>query len=235
MRTIRNYLLGNLLWMLPATGHAEEAIDLAWEAPAECPRREAVQERVRELLGPALENAERPRAEGRIVQVSGRYQLTLTVYSKGEVRERTIASQSCVDLAGAAAVALGLLIRQRPAVSGDAGSADPDGTGARPTRDPPATDARKPGSPANPSATPGAKSPTGPPSSKQNRADHENAAEGDDPGAGPELQRYGSGRSIPGAFDADFILQAPLLTLDVGPLPKPGLGLGAALGVHSGG
>src|SRR5688572_24095575 len=112
---IRAALFGALLWALPCGVRAEDAadaVDLTWNAPADCPSSDAVLQHVRELAGPALRNAERLRASGRIVRVDGRYELTLTVYDKGKARERTMTARSCVDLAGAAGVALGLLIRQ---------------------------------------------------------------------------------------------------------------------------
>ena len=233
LRSVGGVLLGALAGMLPSLAYAEDAVDLAWDAPAGCPQREAVQARVRELAGEALKNAERPRAEGRIVSVNGRYQLTLTVYEKGEARDRTMTSQSCDDLAGAAAIALGLLIRQRPSSSGEPGSS---GTGAAAAPGAAAAETGAPGSeksqsrttpPAAPGTKPASKSPPG--STEPDDADRAGKS------SEVEYSTYGSGLSLPGAWNADFILRAPAAVLDVGPLPKPGFGVGGAVGVRSSG
>jgi hypothetical protein len=232
---LRGAVLGVLLWMLPGSARAQDAVDLSWEAPAECPQREAVQQRVRELAGPALQNAERLRAEGRIVQVDKRYQLTLTVHEKGEARERTMASHSCVDLVGAAAVALGLLIRQGPA------SPAPTGTDA--PGPPPGTEPGERGSSTNQGTTTRSTAPAAAAASKPAQAGAtEKGAPDDDTSTDPETPEpttsdstYSSDSSIPGALNAHFLLRVPLAVMDVGPLPNPGFGVGGALGLRSGG
>jgi hypothetical protein len=89
---------------------AEEQVELDWEAPPECPQKAAVQQKLRSLAGEAWHTTERVSAEGRIERIDKRYRLTLSVRDGAAVKERTIDSDSCVDLGGAAAVTLGLLL-----------------------------------------------------------------------------------------------------------------------------
>lgn len=99
------------------TARAQSSLELAWDAPDECPSGESVLTRVRSLAGESLRGS-RLKATGRVEHRDGRYRLTLTVHQGSEVRERTMESSSCDDLAGAAAVALGLLLRKEPTAGG---------------------------------------------------------------------------------------------------------------------
>ncbi len=110
-------LLACLLGLAPALARAEleSALRLSWEAPSGCPQLEAVETRLRELTS-ALANRLDPSAlvvDGRIDQVGESYRLTLLVRDGNALGTRIIASQSCADLADAAAVALGLLVSAR--------------------------------------------------------------------------------------------------------------------------
>jgi hypothetical protein len=104
-----------LVLSLPAPGHAEvrAPIRLTWEAPAQCPQQADVEERIAELTA-SLAGKLKPsrlRAEGRIESIGERYRLTLVIHEGSSVGTRIIESDSCDDLGGAAAVALGLLVR----------------------------------------------------------------------------------------------------------------------------
>jgi len=110
-------LLACLLGLAPALARAElgSAFRLSWEAPSGCPSIEAVETRFRELTS-ALANRLDPSAlvvDGRIEQVGESYRLTLLVRDGDALGTRVIVSQSCADLADAAAVALGLLVSTR--------------------------------------------------------------------------------------------------------------------------
>ncbi len=198
-------------------------MDLTWEAPSNCPQRDAVQARIRALAGPALRKAGPLRAEGRIERVDRGYRLRLIVRDKGEVRERTMEASSCVDLAGAAAVALGLLLRQgppaaeRPDGSGAVGSGgeEVDGKPPRPGADG-GEDAPRPSDvSATPrDATPGDDAtPEDDASTSQRPSDSQDAASGNE--------------------SLGLILRAPLATLDVGPFPKPSFGVGGGIGIRT--
>ncbi len=87
-------------------------LELHWEAPSQCPQNEAVQERIRALVGGAEVRPELLRAEGRIAQSGDKFRLLLIVRSGAAAGIRTLESDSCDDLTGAAAVGLGLLVRR---------------------------------------------------------------------------------------------------------------------------
>jgi len=99
--------------LVPLRAVAEEQVELDWQAPPECPQRAAVQQKLRSLAGEAWRTTERVSAKGRIEKLERRYRLTLSVRDGATVKERTIESDSCVDLGGAAAVTLGLLLGRR--------------------------------------------------------------------------------------------------------------------------
>jgi len=96
-----------------ATAAAEQrsTLELSWQAPAGCPQAEGVRERIRAIAGSLTQRESRLRAEGEVVKEDGRFHLRLVVHDGELVGERSIVSDSCEDLAGAAAVALGLLLR----------------------------------------------------------------------------------------------------------------------------
>jgi hypothetical protein len=201
--------------MLPASVKAQEEVDLTWSAPAGCPQHAVVRESIRALVGQALRKAEPLRAEGRVVPVGRRFRLTLVVREKGRLRERTVESDSCVDLAGAAAVALGLLVRQR---SDPTASAEPAGNGSgEQSSSPGAT----PDEPSNGTSRGDLDSPrAASPSDRQPSSGDDSASALLDTGAASER-------------DWELVLLAPFVALDVGPLPKPEVGVGGGIGVRA--
>lgn len=212
----------------PATPPAREPVELVWDAPANCPQRDAVRARLLSIAGPALRRAEPLRAEGNIVHADGRYRLSLSVRENGQLRTRRMESLDCSDLAGAAAVALGLLLRQRP-------ETEPAGT---------ATNTKPPGPDTQPpSPTPGADNGSNPASAPPLPTSPEpapvtvdaSAARGDQPppeDENPDLPTADDGP--PGERRWNGIVRAPVVTLDLGPLPKASVGAGGALGVRWG-
>ena len=231
MRTAGSGLLCGALFLhsvplgaQPAPAQGTEAVELTWEAPANCPQRDVAQQRIRALAGPALRGAEPLRAEGRIVFVNRRYRLTLSVREKGELRERIIESASCTDLAGAAAVALGLLLRQRSAGDAAARSPDTPQPGSAAAAENGASRAKPEAPPrVEPSSGPSAPAPkTQPSSPNQPSSDSE-----EEPVPAPAPDEEPSGKR-----SWRFIVRAPVGTLYVGPLPKPGFGVGGALGIR---
>jgi hypothetical protein len=202
---------GGLLWLsglltaVPALSQPAAAIELNWSAPPGCPRQSDVRERIRKLAGAARSTDNPLRADGNITQKEdGRFRLTLVVRSGELVGERNIESASCEDLAGAAAVALALLLRaEEPLESFSAGS--PAGS---------------------PSSQEGSERERGESSSGEKAAERGavRPPEADAPsGVG------GSREPSPGSLHG--LLQAPLAALSLGPLPEPALGFGLAAGV----
>lgn len=196
----------------PELARAQSRLELEWDAPPECPRASAVIQKLDALLGEAAAKKSRLRAEGRIARVAGRYRLTLTVHDQDRTRDRTIDSDSCSDLAGAAAVTLGLLLREEALASGATSS--PGGDAENPNgaagND---GDARA----AAPAATASsAKSPSSNPSEPDDESHSETTH------APPSPRRW------------NVLLRAPTAHLDVGPLPKMSFGLGGGVGFRYG-
>jgi hypothetical protein len=217
---------------------AQQQLDLVWDAPGSCPQAGAVREKIRALSGDAPKTAGGLRAEGTIVRVDGRFRLTLVVRDGSVARKRTIESEACADLAGAAAVTLGLLLQKEPAArrealeaqAGETRDRDEDtretdgetarsSDGRRDTRDAEGSRDAKP-----PAATP-AKTPRDaarpPDAAKPNEDEEKPSDEDETPGDGVASERRWR-----------MVLVAPLGTLDLGSLPKPVGGIGAGLGVR---
>jgi hypothetical protein len=211
----------------PGAALAQAQLDLDWEAPAGCPQAAAVRARVRSLTGDSRATLH-SRAQGRITRIDGHYRLTVSLYEGGVARDRTIDSASCADLAGAAAVALGLWLRQAPnSTTGDGqsgstttessadGSTDPAGADGA-TSKPSATISNTTGGAGNASD---AEKPAASERKSQSEPDTESPQLETPPG--PARLRHWH-----------VFLRAPLLAVDVARLPTPSVGLGADLGVR---
>lgn len=220
---------------LPASSRPAQAADarlgfeLAWQAPAGCPQREVIYERIRALLGASADKAIGVRARGKIARRNGRYRLTLTVDRGGSAGERAIESDSCGDLAGAAAVALVLLIGvevESPATTEGKGATG--GHAAAPSTEVPtspdaATSAKSRASAdQQTAATPATPSPASP---KQPSPPHEQPFP-----SSPEVAAPAAGEEVSTSWRA--VLLAPLLGVDLGPLPVPRPTLGFAFGLR---
>jgi hypothetical protein len=172
-----------------------------------------VRDRVRALVGPSVDNASRLHAEGEITRTNGKYRLSLRVRVReaGADTERVIESDSCADLAGAAAVALGLLMRSEVESQSKAtqeNTAPDSGQNAanESTQDNATTN--KPSAPDNTSPAP---VPVPVPVPDDKPSDTTDVSDGG---------------------GARLLLRAPLFGVDVGPLPKPSATLGLAAGVR---
>jgi hypothetical protein len=209
--------------------HAQSSLELVWNAPSECPQEAAVRERLQALVGKPTGARRHLSATGRIERVGKRYRLVLSVREGADVRERTVNADSCNDLAGAAAVALGLLIRnERGAVDsnetvsgtkGATGRADERGNGgeAAGATHANAADREPPTKAATVAVAPSNKA-----SEKNQKAEHED-----------EKASPGNTTSDAGASNVRrwrILLRAPVGILSLGRLPKPSGGIGAALG-----
>jgi len=228
--------------LVPARAFGEEQVELDWQAPPECPQRAAVQQKLRSLAGEAWRTTERVRAKGRIERVERRYRLTLTVRDGATVKERTIESDSCVDLGGAAAVTLGLLLGRAPKSAGtDTDRAAATGTSGSTT--PGDTTTGGPGSEGTPSGdanerrsgTGAAGASKAAASTKESSSATTKDSSTKSPAADETHDDEGKGASDSnGASTRTWraLVRAPLLTLDLLRLPKPSVGIGGGLGVR---
>src|SRR3954469_15281520 len=99
-----------LLAARAAFAQAHEPVTLKWDAPTACGSAEEVEARIRRLLGPTRVSTSL-RAEATITpNEAGDWHLKLLIYAGDLVGERNLDGKSCDDLAGAAAVALTLLL-----------------------------------------------------------------------------------------------------------------------------
>lgn len=150
---------------------ATPVLALQWDAPANCPQSDAVQDRIRALVGDGEVRPELLRAEGRITRNGDKYRLVLIVRSGLSAGFRALESESCEHLTGAVAVGLGLLVRRARTASapltsealgtppladtGEAAAPRPDDRKLNPSADgapnaPPATQSDTTASPSTP-------------------------------------------------------------------------------------
>jgi len=123
----------------------DEPVTLKWDAPSGCGRAEEVEARVRRLLGPTRTST-RLRAEATITpNEAGDWHLKLLIHAGDLVGERNLDGKSCDDLAGAAAVALTLLLTSDQPLSdgGQSGSVVAPEPQAESHEAPPAAPARR--------------------------------------------------------------------------------------------
>jgi hypothetical protein len=200
------FALPVLLGSVSAHAQARSELELEWTSPLGCPQERELRERVRKLVG-TTSSAHPLRAEGSIVPTEDRrFRLRLVVRSGELVGERVLESNSCADLAGAAAVTLGLLLRSEEPL-GDLGELSPS-EGAQTTTSSPGSFENAPSPPRD-------------------------AAAGDEEGEAELDAERGSTSEATSTRSVRGLLRAPLFSLSVGPLPEPSLGLGLAGGVST--
>jgi hypothetical protein len=209
MRFETSLIAGILLAASPL--QAAQPLDLSWQAPAGCPQESAIREQIRALVPASMLESGNLKAEGTIARVDKRFRLKL-VLTFGNVRgERIIDSDSCGDLAGAAAVALGLLLQsatQPTATDSNRGSGTSPGAGGAGT-----------------SSTPGNSTAAAPATETEPKPPEARPTE-TLPGTEPKSNSEQHARRW------RVFLQAPELALGVGPLPDPTLGFAFSLGVR---
>lgn len=235
------YALGGALLIaaLPCPARAETPLELDWQAPAGCPQAGSVRARVRALLGDAAQEMARLHAAGRVERVERGYRLTLSVHEAGAARERVIESTSCSDLAGAAAVALGLWLRREPGSARDASAPSSGATsssGATPTGSSSSGAATSSNGTTPTGAASAPTSSSGASASEKSARDATSSRERDQPPTAMPSESPASeppaGPSSPRQWRA--FVRAPLGALDLGRLPSASLGWGADLGIRSG-
>ena len=213
-------LLGLLGLLATANAEPEPSIELRWEAPPSCPQESDVRERLQTLLGAGRHDSHL-RAEGTITRIDRRYRLDLVVRVRDLVGTRSIESNSCENLAGAAAVELGLLIHSAEA------ALEPSHSGTQPPTLPPMRGSEPSSSPSDgtdthPSqgtndANPAARAPNGAKSESKTEA----TSEAKEQPTEEESKR-----------PWHVLVQAPVLDLGVGPLPRLARGIGLFLGLE---
>lgn len=212
-----------------ALAEAPGPVDLRWDAPARCPSQRWVIDRVRALAGSTSDAHGPIRADAHVEgpRAGKGYRLTLVVHYGQTTGTRVITSSSCEDLAGAAAVAISLLLGESaagtpapataapgPSTGGGAGAASTAGTA-------PAANtgaAANPGAAVNANTNEYTRSP--PAASTANAADHVEPAAAPKPG---HTDRTPSA-SPPRRWHID--VRAPALLVDAGSLPHAGFGFG---------
>lgn len=212
-------LLG-LLATAPAMAEPQPSIDMRWQAPPGCPQESDVRDRIQTLLGAGRHDSHL-RAEGTITRIDRRFRLDLVVRVRDLVGTRSIESNSCEDLAGAAAVELGLLIHSAEAALGPSRSGTQSPT-LPPVRGAEPSSSRSDATDAHPSqgtndASPAARAPNG--AKSESKTEVVSAAK--EPPTEVESQR-----------PRHALVQVPVLELGVGPLPQSTRGIGLSLGVE---
>jgi hypothetical protein len=199
-------------------------LELRWDAPSQCPQGGSVQDRIRALIGSTEVRPDQLRAEGQIIRSGDKYHLTLVVRSGSASGTRTLESDSCDHLAGAAAVALGLLVRlartaETPLTSEALGAASPE------TGDPGVDRPTAEGHDAPSSSTGNAIAPATAASGKSETP----PAHGKPPPSAPVSEDAGPDRNF------RVLLRAPSAEIGLGILPELSAGYAAGVGASYGG
>ncbi|MFO7178970.1 MAG: hypothetical protein DIU78_009750 [Pseudomonadota bacterium] len=209
------------------TDSLEDGIELSWSSPPGCPNADAVREKVRALAGNALRTMRRVRATGHVVRQAGRYRLTLTLREGGSVWRRTLDSESCTDLAGAAAVVLGLFLDRNPSEARSE---------ARPSRE-----ARSRGEAGPPNESEARNETESTTSDPQRAANESESASAEGPTPEPREDPESTSASPPSRSESSvdrrgwrIVIPAPVVLLDLGPLSDSQMTYGGGLGVHLG-
>jgi len=199
----------------PARAQSPEPVELTWDAPEGCPDAADVQTRIRKLAGSAKPVGTALRAEATITRTAdGGLHLKLIIRAGELVGERNLEGRSCEALAGAASVNLALLLSsQQPLRAADVG----EPTAATPGD---ADDAAQPGATEPANAEPASSGPK-PQTQAPQAATQREASE----------VSQASEVDAPSTRAWRALLDAPLASLELGPLPRPSLGGALAAGV----
>jgi len=132
----------SLLASTAASAQQLSGPELSWEAPAGCPQVGEVRARIDAIAGSAVMRATRLQAQARVRRAEGRFHLRLVLRDGELTGERNITSDSCEDLAGATAVALGLMLRSEAPLTENALRGASNTTGAEASGQPSVQPAR---------------------------------------------------------------------------------------------
>src|SRR6478752_2625338 len=190
-----------------ARAESAAPIELKWNALEGCPSADSVLARVRKIAGTTRATGNTLRADATVTQPSdGLFRLRLTIQYGNLAAVRNIEGKSCKDLAGAAAIALALLLSSEEPLS-ERDLAGPSPTPAGSTTSGPSGTNQAP----EKQATPQTPAPTSPQAAEA-AASTASSAE-----AGPPRRWH-------------VLLVAPLAALGFGPMPQTSRGLGGAVG-----
>jgi len=201
-----------------ALSQTSPVLKLQWDAPSQCPQVDAVQSRIRELVGSTGVSPEQLRAEGRIIRSGDKFRLTLIVRSGAAAGVRELESDSCEHLTGAAAIGLGLLVRRARTATAPLTSE----TLGAPTESGDPSGERLSAEESHGAPPPSDVDAGGPPTSHDDKATTASAASLPSPTPAPALDTPASTRKL------KVLLRAPSVEFGIGTLP--GLTTGYALG-----
>lgn len=191
-------LLGRHVVAQPLSGP-----ELSWDAPAGCPQAAEVRARIEAIAGAAVQKETHLQARARVTRAEGRFHLRLWLRDGELTGERNITADSCEDLAGATAVALGLMLRSETPLTERA---------LRGARDTAGGDA---------SASQAEPVPSVPPAPAAPLAVEPQASE-----AAPPQRSRSAARPV------RALVRAPALVGELGALPEPSAGFGLGVGAH---
>ena len=179
-----------------------------------------MRDRIQNLLGSGRLSSHL-RAEGTIARLDKRFRLDLVVRVRDLVGTRSIESNSCEDLAGAAAVEIGLLVHSAEATT-EPGQPSPLPQTSSPAQGSEPSRSRSSGTDSSSSqrtsdASPPERAPNG--GKSEGKTEVESAAM--EPPPSVESQR---------AWHA--LVQVPVLELGIGPLPQSARGIGLSIGLE---
>lgn len=222
--------------LLSARATAEpRQVDLRWDAPQGCPQESDVRGRIQKILGTGRHDTPF-RADGAITRVDGRFRLELVLHVGDVTGTRSLAAKSCDDLAGAAAVEIGLLVHsvesQSPAQPGAAEAATSQTATGSETVGGAASTRTESSSTKTQSSSSSVKADA---LAQRGRSDAIPPA--------PEPTKIEPATELPAPTDAEspqpvsarawrVLLQAPTVALGLGPLPGLGVGLGLSIGLE---
>lgn len=221
-----------LLFSAPSAAQSAVPMQLAWQAPANCPQETQVKQKLHDLLGASAvrEAPSRLRAEGQIEPIGERFRLTLNIHYDLVNATRVVQASSCEDLSGVAAVTLALLFRAEqnsgaPLTARDLGGA---ATGAGASAD------NRSGSDAGNEATRAGNEATRAQHAENASAAAKTASESESESEKPadDEQEPSSEASAGNPSRFRFAFRAPEFRTDIGVLPEPSYGIGLAAGLR---
>lgn len=194
-----------------ANAQSAAPIELRWSALEGCPRADTVLARARKIAGTTRATANTLQADASITQASeGLFRLRLEIHYGALAAVRNIEGKSCKDLAGATAVALALLLSSGEPLSDRELADDLAGTESS--------------------------SSVTAPASETQTSDKQTAAQTTAPAPAPSIQQPPAVTPSSSAESGPprrwrLLLQAPLVSLSVGPMKQVSRGLGGSAGL----
>jgi hypothetical protein len=218
-----SFLLIGLCATAPALAEPQRSVELSWEAPQGCPQESEVRNRIQKILG-SRRHDNLLRAEGTITRRNARYRLELVVQVGDVTGTRGLTSKSCENLAGAAAVEIGLLVHSVEDES------TPQPTGTETTISSPVGGSETAGSHSD--EADGRSSQPAKDASHEERAPEVAKSENKKEEVEREAEEQPPETEAETSRSWHALVQAPALALGVGPLPSTSLGAGLALGLE---